>query len=210
MKIKQLILCLLVAGLGWGWCGNAQATIVTLQFQGKIERSTLGDPAFAVGTSYTGVFTYDSSARDESPTDPSYGEYSGLDFSLSFSTGATATSMGKINILVVNGLVDWCSFAGSDFAVTGSSLQLSSASLTFMNFSSSDFVDDSLPGSFHIADFNIRTFMLSCETSGTYAKGTINDIDFQDSPLPASLVLFGTALGGWLAVETLRRSKRFF
>ncbi|MGB8991022.1 MAG: VPLPA-CTERM sorting domain-containing protein [Desulfobaccales bacterium] len=218
--IKKLILCLLVAGLGWAWSGDAQATEVTLQFRGEIILSTLGDPAFAQGTLFTGLLTYDLSAPNGSD-DPSYGVYTqGINFSVNFiPTGPTATGVGQPSIFVKNDFAVTGSLIDSftvdaDFAVTGSSLQSICASLTFLDSSHTVFTSASLPASFLLSDFDPgiqgkNLWLFLCDQSQKSAIASITYVTFyQTVPLPASILLFGTALGGWLVAGTIRRSKR--
>ncbi len=215
MKIKGLILCLLVAGLGWAWSGAAQATEVTLHFTGQIlPSSTLDDPAFAAGTTYAGDLTYDLSATDGLRADPSLGIYSGTSLTVSFSTGATVTCVGQPSIFVEDNRESADSFkmTCSNLAVTGSSLQLTLAGLILTDDHQTAFTTDSLPASFNLNDFGRRVFTLwwGGQTHELLtAEGTITSITFNQAvPLPASILLFGTALGGWLAAGTIRRSKR--
>jgi hypothetical protein len=211
VKIKKFILCLLVAGLGWVWSGAARATEIKLEFTGKIIYSTLGDPAFAAGTTYTGDLTYDLSAPDLSPADPNYGAYLGIGLAVSFSTGATATCVGQPSIFVENNFAGEDSFkVGADFAVTGSSLPLI-ASLEFKDSNQTAFASDSLSASFSLSDFDSKDFWFLCVGQPQkFALGSIETNTFDAAPLPASLLLFGTALAGWLAAGTIRRRKRFF
>ena len=214
MKIKSLILCLFAVGLGWAWSGAAQATVIDLQFTGQIISSTLGDPAFAAGTAYAGDLIYDLSAQVFSP-DPSLGFYSeGTSLTGSFSTGATC--VGQPSIIVGNNSAGKDSFKVVDFTVTGSSLPLI-PSLEFNDSSQTVFTSVSLPVSFILSDFDFgiqgKGLWILCEGQPQkYALGSITSISFNQTgpvPLPASILLFGTALGGWLVVGTIRRSKRF-
>jgi hypothetical protein len=223
MKIKRLILYLLVAGLGWAWSGDAQATVVTLTFWGQISDSTLADPAFAEGANFTGILTYDTSYDDQADLDPSFGQYFGINFSVSFpSTGAMVASAGQPSILVENNLagVDSFKIADSNLTVTGASLPVTMASVIFTNVDQTAFASDSLPVSFNLADFNIpqnppllTLWYVDQASHFFYATGPISNITFEAFeaiPLPPSILLFGTALGGWLAAGIIRRSRRFF
>ena len=215
--IKKLIFCLLVAGLGWAWSGAAQATVIDLYFMGQIEPNTLGDPAFAAGTTFTGDLTY--SLATDVPADPNYGTYYGTGFYVNFISGAKATCVGQPSIFVKNDFavsgspID--SFnVGALFAVTGSSLQSICASLTFVDSSHTVFTSASLPASFLLSDFDpgIQGKNLLLFLCDNYQKSAICSITYvtfyQTVPLPASILLFGTALGGWLLAGIIRRSKR--
>ena len=211
MKIKSLILCLFAVGLGWAWSGAAQATVIDLQFTGQIISSTLGDPAFAAGTAYAGDLIYDLSAQVFSP-DPSLGFYSeGTSLTGSFSTGATC--VGQPSIIVGNNSAGKDSFKVVDFTVTGSSLPLI-PSLEFNDSSQTVFTSVSLPVSFILSDFDpgIQGKNLLLFLCDNYQKSAICSITYvtfyQTVPLPASILLFGTALGGWLLAGIIRRSKR--
>jgi hypothetical protein len=220
VTIKKLILCLLVAGLGWAWSGAAQATVIDLHFTGEIYPNTLGDPAFAAGTTFFGDLTYDLSAPNGSD-DPSYGVYTqGINFSVNFiSSGATATGAGQPSIFVKNDFAVTGSAidsfnVGALLAVTDSSLQSICASLTFVDSSHTVFTSASLPASFLLSDFDPgiqgkNLWLFLSDQSQRSAIGSITYVTFyQTVPLPASILLFGTALGGWLVAGIIRRSKR--
>lgn len=186
--------------------GAADGSVVTLQFTGNVTQvpidEVFGDIEF--GDALQGTFSYDTSAADLIPADPSTGSYSFIaPFGMNVSIGTHAFGASdSLNIGILNSFVD-------QFTVLAtSSTGETTLELLLQDNAGSAFSNDHLPSSAPLlAAFAQRDFHLDGIFSGAEVQvdGRIGTLTVQEAPEPVPQVAVLAGLFVLLALERRRR-----
>ena len=169
--------------------GPAQADTVTFQFSGAVTQ-VLADPVFGditFGEAFTGSLSFDSTATDLIPDDPTIGSYTfSSPFGMSVRVGShDFDAFGSLDIEILNSAVDqYTAFASSQAGDLNMSLFLLDNTGTALD-------DDHLPSGMPAFDsFAERDFQLSGFLSGggIQLDGEISAPSLQAVPEPRPLI----------------------
>lgn len=187
--------------------GPARANPITFQFSGTVTQvpvdQVFGDISF--GEAFNGTLSFDPTAADQVPADPSIGSYTfNSPFGLTVDIGAhDFEATGSLNIEVVNSFVDQYTVLATD--QTGALIM----DLFLLDNTGSALGDDRLPpGGPSLASFGERDFHLDdfLDSGEIQVEGEINAPSTQAVPEPPSTILSAPVL---LAIFTMAyRNKR--
>ena len=200
---------------------TAQASAVTYYFGGKLEGVDTGLPSLSVGNSFSGSFTFESTAVDAF-SNPSIGVYntgSAVEVTVNgFAYASTSLCSLCTGVQVTNDLVgnSFYAYSGGTGSLVGQSLGGLSPYLVFISLdghSQTVFSNDALPSSLSLSSFDNSYFSIefgdralgSSSTAGgplTYLSTTA------PVPVPEASTSAMLALGlGALAVVRRRKDR---
>ncbi len=212
MKATVLILGMVVILCA----ASSEAAPITFAFEGTVTSVGALDPANpfptepTFGTPFSGSYTFDSTAADGAPGDPTTGSYAsaGGPYGISIALGGLTLSYGGVAIGVTDG---YSSYGPGDQYLVGFSGGPTLLSLRFTDFSEAMFSNDALPLSpIAIAGlFTELNFSDIVDGNQVDLQGTLTSLTCSAGcpavPEPSIIPLLGAGIGALGGVRYLRR-----